>query len=176
MPFRYADKPFRYLGILFDSRLTFTAHVARFKKQVGTAFGIIHRELRHCWHVNAGTIWNIYDMCVFAIYKYSAFLWPTLSAELRNNLTLHYRKIFRSIFGCPSDTGMYYLYLQTNTYDLPIIMEQEVSIHLTRGLRSPANSALSVLFGNKYDEPDEPDFVPANYQDDGRNTTISKMI
>ena len=50
-------------------------------------------------------------------------LWPTLSVGLRNDLTRQYRKIFRYIFDCPSDTGMHYLYLQTNTYDLPIIME-----------------------------------------------------
>ena len=189
-PFKISTTSYKYLGIHFDAQLNLKAHVAYIYKQVNMAFGVIRRELKHLWHVTADTIYNIYDTCVFALYKYSAFLWPKFSKASKDKLTRQYRKIYRTIFACPKDTGHAYMFLQTGTYDLPVLMEQEVSIRMTRLLRTPANSALSQLFRDRYwtkinsseDDDTDDDFLPSEYHqrtscvDDTKGTLITKTI
>ena len=45
---------------------------------------------------------------------------------------------------------MEYLFLQVHTHDLPVLMEQEVSIRMTRLLRHPANGILSDVIRDHY--------------------------
>ena len=105
--FKYSEKPFRYLGILFDARLKLKDQLEHVYRKVNIAFAMINRTLKHCWHITAATVYNIYD---------AAFLWLRLLCKQRDKLEKQYSKIFRTILSCPRDTGSDYLYLQFNTY------------------------------------------------------------
>ena len=67
----------KYLGIIFDSHMTFTSHLNKLTAKAGRRLNTIRRLSRTYWGAAPAIIRTLYQSCVEPIIKYGAEIWIT---------------------------------------------------------------------------------------------------
>ena len=78
----------KYLGIVFDSRMTFTSHLNKLITKAGRRLNTIRRLTRTHWGTAPTIIRTLYRSCVEPIIKYGAEIWITSMKTQENTRKL----------------------------------------------------------------------------------------
>ena len=100
------DSTPRFLGVVFDERLSFSEQVEHIRKKCFGRLNILRIFSHRSWKLNSKTLLNIYRVLIASVIEYSAFIIPCISSANIKLLQVIQNKAVRIIFrqrrDCPT--------------------------------------------------------------------------
>jgi len=91
----------RFLGVTFDTRLTFKHQIEHVQKSCMSRLNIIKILSSKSWHLSQATLVNIYKSIVRSIMEYSSIIFHSIAVTNFHKLEVIQNNAIRSIFKLP---------------------------------------------------------------------------
>eukprot|EP00661_Eupelagonemidae_sp_cell13_P003125 gene3125-3795_t len=109
----------KYLGVIFDSGLTFGAHLERVLSKYAIRLRVIQALSGTSWGCSTATMQRTYTGYVMSAVLYGCSVWwPHLHPNKRKLLELQHRRALRTIIGCVPRTRNEVLYQEARSMTL----------------------------------------------------------
>ena len=94
----------KFLGVIMDERVTFSAHVEHIRDKCSSRLNVIRIVAHKSWKLSKRTLTNIYKALVGSVIDYSALIGPFLSSSRMKQLQAVQNKAMRTIYKRPYDS------------------------------------------------------------------------
>ena len=113
-PIEYVDHH-RHLGVIFDTNLSWTHHVAHICKKTSQAIGIIYSHRAHLPDSCRALFYNAY---ILRHFDYCCTAWTNLSIAQQQKLETHNRSLLKILYHMPKSLSSVALYMLSSTRPL----------------------------------------------------------
>lgn len=136
----------RYLGMLIDSKLTWTPHVKYILQKSRQLRHAIKTRIGYSQNINSSLFLYIYKATILPVYRYGSFLfYDKINKEHKDKLNSIHNSFIRQSTGALNSTPLINLYTITNELSLEYYMHLDKANFFSRFLRLNKYNLIFIL-------------------------------
>ena len=128
---------FKYLGIVLDRRLTFSAHIDHIKQKCSRRLNLLRSISGTTWGADRKTLLYLYTSLIRPVIEYNAFLFDNISTTQSNRLEVIQNAALRVATGALKTTNTYTMNIETNIPQLASRRKQQLVKYYIRADARP---------------------------------------
>ena len=136
-------KETKFLGVIIDSKLKWSAHVTYISKQISTGVGIILKARKV---FNMETLLSLYHTFVYPYLSYCIHVWGKTYNTHLNDLIVLQNKAMRIISGVPPRTNIDQFYIENNILIVEHIYSYNIGLFMYKYVNNMTPDVFSAIF------------------------------
>lgn len=156
------DKTVKFLGVIFDSKLTWNAHVAYIEEKCKKRLNLMRMVSGQSFGASKTSLLTIYKALIRSVFDYGAIAFDSMSAANKSRLDKIQHKALRIACGAFCSTSVAALQVETGEMPLECRRRQQqlsYAIKIGAALQHPAKSILvrdKLVLSHRYSENNKP--------------------
>ena len=139
------EKEVKFLGLIFDSKLTWTSHIDALKLRVKKSLSILKVVSGFDWGADKKSLLKLYDSLCRSKFDYGCQIYSSACKTKLKELDVVHNMGLRICSGAFRTSPVESIYVDTNELPLQLRREEQGLRYITRTKSSPQNPSFKVL-------------------------------